>query len=495
MRDRGEVMMSGLSRREVVIGAGATAAGALLGGASPGEAKKPAPTGRPRKRVDVVVVGAGLAGLTAATELGHAGHGVAVLEARQRVGGRTLNHPVGHGRVVEVGGQWVGPGQDRILARAKALGVHTFKTYTKGEQILEYRGHKSHFTGLIPPLPEPDAKDFGQLLGKIIKLQDTVPTHRPWTASDASFLDGQTAETFMLSNSSTYGARFLFELAVRAVFAADPRDVSLLHMLFYFHSGSGVINLTSTAGGAQDSRFHGGSQLVSLRMAEHLGKRVVQGAPVRLISQDRTGVTVHSDAGTWRAKRVIVAVSPMLAGRIAYDPEMPASRDGLTQHVPQGSVIKYEAVFPTPFWRERGLSGYANSDRHPVVLTYDNSPPEGKPGVLLAFVLGRDARKLGTRPAAARRRIVLDGFAQLFGSRAGQPRELIEHNWSREAWTRGCYAGYMPPGVWSDYGEALRAPVGRIHWAGTETSEVFMGYMDGAVRSGERAAAEVASEL
>ncbi len=327
--------MRGLSRREVVIGAGATAAGALLGDAAAAGAKRPTPQ-KPSKRVDVVVVGAGLAGLTAATELGHTGHSVAVLEARQRVGGRTLNHPVGRGEVVEVGGQWVGPGQDRIMARAKAVGVPTFKTYTKGEQILEYRGKQSHFTGLIPPLPEPDAKDFGQLLGKIIQLQDMVPLNTPWTAKDASVLDGQTAETFKLANSSTYGARFLFDLAVSAVFAADPRDLSLLHMLFYFHSGNGIINLTSTAGGAQDSRFHGGSQLVSIRMAERLGKRVVLGAAVRQISQDRGGVTVQSDAGTWRAKRVIVAVSPMLAGRIAYDPEMPAIRDGLTQHVPQG---------------------------------------------------------------------------------------------------------------------------------------------------------------
>jgi monoamine oxidase len=486
--------MSGLSRRQLVIGAGATAAGALLGDAQAGAARTPAAKA-PRRQVDVVVVGAGLAGLTAATELANAGHSVAVLEARQRVGGRTLNHPVGNGEVVEVGGQWVGPGQDRIKARATALGIKTFKTYTKGEQILEYRGKKSHFTGLIPPLPDPDAADFGQLLGKIIKLQDTVPRDKPWSAKNAAALDGQTAETFMLENSSTYGAQFLYHLAVKAVFAADARDISLLHMLFYWHSGNGIINLTSTAGGAQDSRFHGGSQLVSIKMAEHLGRRVVLGAAVRQISQDGTGVTVHSDAGAWRAKRVIVAVSPMLSGRIEYDPPMPALRDGLTQHVPQGSVIKYEAVYDEPFWRKQGLSGYINSDRPPLQLTYDNSPPEGKPGVLLGFVLGEDARHLGTLPKAQRYRAVVDVFARLFGPRAGRPRELIEHNWSEELWTRGCYAGYMPPGVWSDYGEALRTPVNRIHWAGTETSEIFMGYMDGAVRSGERAASEVAAEL
>jgi monoamine oxidase len=170
-------------------------------------------------------------------------------------------------------------------------------------------------------------------------------------------------------------------------------------------------------------------------------------------------------------------------------------RDGLTQRVPQGSVIKFEAVYDKPFWRSAGLSGYRNSDRPPVHFTYDNSPPSGRPGVLLGFVAGADARRLGSLGAGARRGAVLGSFARLFGAQAGRPRTLIEHNWSEEEWTRGCYVGYMPPGVWSDFGAALRAPVGRVHWAGTETSEIFNGYMDGAVRSGERAATEVAREI
>ncbi|MFL5824498.1 MAG: flavin monoamine oxidase family protein [Solirubrobacteraceae bacterium] len=482
--------MSRVSRRQLVIGAGATAAGAVLGDADAALARR-----HPQRRVDVVVVGAGLAGLTTATDLVRAGHSVVVLEARRRVGGRTLNHPVGHGDVVEAGGQWVGPGQDRILARAKALGIRTFKTHTKGAQVFDYQGKQTHFTGLIPPLPPADAQDFGKLLGKIIQLQDTVPLEQPWTARNGRSLDAQTAETFKLANSSTRGARFLFDLAVKAVFAAEPQDLSLLHMLFYFHSGSGVLNLTSTADGAQDSRFHGGSQLVSLKMAERLGHRVALDAAVHRIAQDRTGVSVHSEQGTWRARRVVVAVAPMLAGRIDYDPPLPANRDGLTQHVPQGSVIKYEAVYPRPFWRDHGLSGYTNSDRPPIHFTYDNSPPSGRPGVLLGFVVGDEARRVGTRSAQDRRRMVLDAFVRLFGHRAARPTELIEHNWSEEVWTRGCYAGYMPPGVWGVYGAALRTPVKRIHWAGTETSEVFMGYMDGAVRSGERAAREVARGL
>ena len=484
---------SGVSRRQAIAGGAAVAAGALLAG-STGASAASAPTGAGRK-VDVVVVGAGLAGLSAATDLVAKGHSVVILEAQDRVGGRTLNHPVGNGEVVEVGGEWVGPGQDRIKARARAHGIHTFKTYVTGEQIFDYQGTQTRFSGLIPPLPAPDAKDFGDLLGKVISLESTVPVNSPWTAPGAAALDSQTLDTYKLANSSTPGARFLLDLAVEAVFAAEPRDLSLLHAMFYFNSGNGILNLTSTAGGAQDSRFVGGSQLVSIRMAARLGRRVVLNAPVRAVTHGSRGVSVQSDAGTWRAREVIVAIAPSLAGRIDYEPALPPERDQLTQRVPQGSVIKYEAVYPTPFWRAAGLNGYTNSDRPPIRFTYDNSPPTGKPGVLLGFVNGAQARRLGQLPKRARYAAALRSFSSLFGAKAGHPRMLIEHDWSREQWTRGCYAGFFAPGVWSDFGPALRQPVGRVHWAGTETSEIFTGYMDGAVRSGERAAAEVSGGL
>jgi len=480
--------MSDITRRQAIVGGAGAAAGALAHTPAARAAKPP-------RVVDVAIVGAGLAGLTAASDLVRAGHSVVVLEARDRVGGRTLNHPVGRGEVVEVGGQWVGPAQTRILARARSLGVRTFKTYTAGAQIFDYKGKLTQFSGLIPPLPEPDASDFNQALGRIVSLESKVPLDRPWTAPDGNALDSQTFESFKLANTQTDGARFLIDLATEAVFAAEPRDLSCLHALFYFNSGTGIIFLTSTAGGAQDSRFVGGSQLISIRLAERLGRRVVLRAPVRRITQGQRGVVISSDAGSWSAKRAIVAIAPALAGRIDYEPSLPAQRDGLTQRVPQGSVIKYEAVYPTPFWRRAGLNGYANSDRSPVGFTYDNSPPSGKPGVLLGFVVGRQARQLSLRSVSSRRNAVLASFARLFGAEAARPSQLIEYNWSAEPFTRGCYVGYMPPGVWSDFGAALRSPVGRLHWAGTETAEVFNGYMDGAVRSGERAAAEVAAKL
>jgi monoamine oxidase len=190
-------------------------------------------------------------------------------------------------------------------------------------------------------------------------------------------------------------------------------------------------------------------------------------------------------------RRVVVAVAPTLAGRIAYEPPLPGFRDQLTQRMPLGTVAKCMAIYDEPFWRGDGLSGQATSTRGPIKLTFDNSPPDGSPGVLLGFLEGRQARELGRVAPEQRRAAVVDCFTRFFGPRAGQPADYVERLWAEEEWTRGCYGCHMPTGAWTNYGEALREPIGRIHWAGAETATVWNGYMDGAVGSGERVAAEV----
>jgi monoamine oxidase len=249
--------------------------------------------------------------------------------------------------------------------------------------------------------------------------------------------------------------------------------------------------LAGTHGGAQQDRFVGGSQRVPIRLAEQLGDRVRLSVPVRRIDQQGTSVTVIADEVRVDAARVIVALPPTLAGRIAYDPPLPGVRDQLTQRVPAGSVIKSHAVYDTAFWRDDGLTGQATGDRGPVKVVFDNSPPGGTPGVLLAFLEGAAARRLNRVDADERRAAVIGSLASFFGPRARDPIEYVELDWSEEEWTRGCYGAHFPPGVWTQYGPALRAPTARIHWAGAETATVWSGYMDGAVQSGERAAAEV----
>ena len=460
---------------------------------------------------DVAIVGAGLAGLVAARRLSARGVRPLVLEARNRVGGRLLNEQIGDGKVVEVGGQWIGPTQQRIAAQAAELGVGAFPTHDEGRHVIEMSGKRATYAGaltdarvglvrdLAPVISPLALVDFEQARARLDRMAKQVPLEAPWTAPKAARWDSQTFATWVQRNTRSAAARSLFELATEAVWAAEPADVSLLHVLFYTHSGGGFNTLVGTGGGAQQDRFHGGSQRIAELIAEALGaERLRLGSPVRHLEHGDGGVVLRcagyagkQDALTVRAKRAIIAVPPTLAGRLSYDPPLPARRDQLTQRMPQGTVIKTMAVYERPFWRDEGLSGQATSDVGPARVVFDNSPPDGSPGVLLGFLEGRLARQWGARPAAERREAILAGHARLFGERAAKPERFIERVWSEEEWTRGCYGCLMTTGGWTEYGRALRRPVGPLHWAGAETATVWNGYMDGAVSSGERAAAEV----
>ena len=433
-----------------------------------------------------MVVGAGLAGLAAARDLAAAGRSTVVLEARDRVGGRTLNADLGNGAVVEVGGQWVGPQQTALLALAAELGVPTFPTHDDGEHLLEWRGRVRRYTGTVPRLNPVVLADVAQAQRRTERMARTVPLDAPWEAPRAREWDATTLETWLRRHVRTAAARELIRIGVEAVWAADPGELSLLHALFYLRSGEGWSALLDTGGGAQQDRFVGGSQLLSTTMAEQL--EVLLEAPVRRIAQTPDGVTVTSAVGTVRAQHVVVAVPPALAGRIEHDPPLPGRRDQLTQRAPMGAVVKCHAVYDEPFWRADGLSGTATSDAGPARVVFDNSPPEGQPGVLLAFLEGRVARTL---PAEQRREAVLAVLVRLFGPQAARPQRWLEQDWAAEPWSRGGYGGAFPPGTWTQLGPALRAPVGRVHWAGTETALRWNGYMDGAVRSGHAAAREV----
>jgi monoamine oxidase len=457
------------------------------------------------RRVDVVVVGAGLAGLAAAHRLAQAGRSVTVLEARDRVGGRVWNHDLGHGHVSERGGTFVGPTQDHIAALMRELRVSTFPVYDRGDDVYVAGGTRLTYSdrgpfGTAPPDPS-IAGPLADLVLGIDQLSTTVPVAAPWTAANAAALDRQTLQDYMDAHGAPPRLQQVAAAALRAIFGAEAREVSMLYSLFYTaaagdarHPGT-FARLFDTRGGAQASRMVGGSQIVPLRLAARLGGRVVLGAPVRSISQTGGGVRIVADHLTVDARRAIVAIPPVLAGDIRYAPRLPAARRALTAHYAPGTLIKVAAVYDRPFWRDHGLTGQAVATGFPVSIAYDDSPPGGRPGVLFGFVGGDDARRYRTLSPAARRRAVLGQFAGFFGGPARRPVQFFDTDWTAQRWTRGCPVGIPAIGTLVAAGPHLRAPVGHIHWAGTETATYWNGYMDGAVSSGERAAAEVLAEL
>jgi monoamine oxidase len=443
---------------------------------------------------DVAVVGAGFAGLVAARRLVEADVDVVVLEARDRVGGRVLNAPLGDGKVVEVGGTFLGPTQDRAYALVAELGLETFPVFDAGLHLVEMEGRVKRYRR-TPPVGWLGLLDLARVQRRLDGDAATVPLDRPWEARRAREWDGQTFAAWIERAAHTTAGRRFLRVVTDAVFAAEPEQLSALYALWYVHSGQGLEKLIATRGGAQQDRVVGGTQEIAERLAADLGDRVRLSAPVRRVAWSAGRVRIEADGVAVDARRAVVAVPPTLAGRISYDPALPAERDLLTQRMPMGTVIKCMPVYQEPFWREDGLTGQAASHVGPVCATYDVSPPDGLPGVLLAFVEARHAVELGALSLGERREAVLSHLARLFGPQAATPVDWVERDWAREEWSRGCYGAHCPPGALTQFGRALREPVGPIHWAGTETAEQWAGYMDGAVESGERAAEEVQKAL
>jgi monoamine oxidase len=316
-------------------------------------------------------------------------------------------------------------------------------------------------------------------------LAGSVPLQAPWTTPNAEELDLQTVRSWVEARTDTDAARDVFQLALVGI----PPEASLLFALFGIAAGNNFQGI----GNAQQTRIRGGGQAVALRVAERLGPAVRLGTPVRRIAQNARGVTLVSDRATVLARRVIVAIPPALCAGIAYDPPMPSERAQLTQRFPQAAAFKFIFVYPTPFWRASGLSGFSLAVDSAAEATADAGFPdgEGRPGALAGFAYDNKARELARLSLSERRARIQSALVGRFGAGAAGAIDYFEHYWAEEEWTRGCFTGFASPGALTGFTDAFRRPVGRIHWAGTETSPQWIGYIDGAVRSGERAAAEV----
>jgi monoamine oxidase len=445
-----------------------------------------------RDRVDVVVVGAGFAGLTAARELVRSGHEVVVLEGRDRVGGRTAPGSVA-GVPVDLGAAFVGPTQGAVLALAAELDCRTTPTYNEGSNLIRWRGRVRSYTGTIPSLSLLNLLDVARVQWQFARVGRTVPVEQPWTAPRAHTLDQHTLAQWLHSVRATESTCDLMAIMSRVTWGCEPDEVSLLHAIRYVKTAGGLDRMLDVKNGAQQDHLEAGTHQIAVRMADQLGERVVVSAAVTGVEQSDTGVEVTSTAGSVGARAVVIAVPPQHRSAITFSPGLPAGTDRVARAWPQGALSKAFAAYETPFWRADGRTGQALSDSGPVFITFDVSPEgAGAPGVLLGFV---DARHFDTLAAPQRRESALGCFADLFGARARHPIDYLDFSWGTDPFSPGGPTAAVPPGSWTSAGRWLREPVGRIFWAGTETADEWTGFLDGAVRSGHRVAAEVTGAL
>jgi monoamine oxidase len=440
--------------------------------------------------VDVVVVGAGLSGLAAARDLSASGCEVAIVEARDRVGGRVYSIETPTGVTVDLGAQWIAPNMRRMHELVRTREIATVKTHVTGKKVYVFNGQR-RLTNALPPISFIAIADLLQFRARSDRLTSRVPAVKPWLAERALDLDRTTLGQWVTSGCFTRGARAYWSAIGEEGLCASMSEVSLLEILWQLKTMGGPLATLETT---EEQFLANGSEQIVQALADPLADKIHCGQAVRRIVHTSDTVRVVTDDREFRGKRVIVAMPPTLAGRIDYDPLLPALRDQLTQRLGQGSVIKTIAIYSEPFWRAEGLCGSAYGDKGPIKAVLDCSPVEGA-GVLVGLISGTDARQWSPRSAEDRRAAVIEQLVTYYGDRARTPEHYVEKDWSLDPWSRGGYGMHFPPGALTQFGPAAWDPIGSIHWAGTEIATEWRLYMEGALQSGEHVAAEVIEAL
>ncbi|XP_035250045.1 amine oxidase [flavin-containing]-like [Anguilla anguilla] len=451
-------------------------------------------------KYDVIVIGGGISGLSAAKLLVESGLSPVVLEARDRVGGRTFTVRNKETQWVDLGGAYIGPTQNRILRLAREFGVRTYKVNEKENLVHYVKGKSYPFKGSFPPMWNPFAYlDYNNLWRTMDQMGMEIPVEAPWRAPHAEEWDKITMKELFDKLCWTRAARQFATLFVNVNVTSEPHEVSALWFLWYVKQCGGTMRIFSTTNGGQERKFVGGSSQISERMADMLGSRVKLQRAVYSIDQSGSGVVVKTlNEETYEAKCVIIATAPALNLKIHFNPPLPPLRNQLIHRVPTGSVIKCMIYYRENFWRKKGYCGtmVIEEEEAAIGLTLDDTKPDGAVPAIMGFILARKARKLADLTKEERKRKICEIYSRVLGSdEALHPVHYEEKNWGEEEYSGGCYTVYFPPGILTQFGKVLREPVGKLYFAGTETATVWSGYMEGAVQAGERAAREILCKM
>ena len=488
----------GLSRRELIAGAGVAGLGTLTLGTKGRAGASATPSD-----VDVVVVGAGLSGLTAARQLRKEGLNVHILEARARTGGRMIRQTTRTGAVIDLGGQWGGETHHRFETLVNELGIERFPSYYDGQGVLVWDGQRVVadmakkpansvllFEGDQIQQPADQVARAKAAMQAFRDIAQAVDPARPWTAPNAAELDRTTIRAWCEKNSDSRLSDFELEWlsVVGGSGGFDPWDASILHLAW-------TQSVAPQDEAPESWLLKGAAGQVAERLTTELKPFISLNAPVHGIAQNDRGVNISYGQGkTIKAKAAIVAIPPPLRQRITFTPDLPAETRSFLQRSPMGSMIKVFAIYKRAFWRDKNLNGFGVGNLKTLELTADSSLPSGTPGILASFVTASAAVAFQQKSNKEQRRAVLDDLIAYWGPEAGDPEELIIQNWNQEAWSTGAFTSFVTPGAWTTYGQGWQQSHGRVHWAGTEASSRWPGYFEGAIEAGIQASSKAMAQ-